>query len=148
MSRLFYDGIIGLVFLFVIVVFGLGLHRFNNCSLKDGQAFVQSKKHLAAMQARQHFFFRSSSSSSQICMCVCACVHAARHLVAPAGFANATVWVTLQQFAPHHLIFFLIFFFFFGGLDVLSLQWRRLLHMGSFHPAVVFITTAAFFFFL
>lgn len=26
------------------------------------------------------------------------------HLVAPASFANATVWVTLRQFAPHRLI--------------------------------------------
>lgn len=28
------------------------------------------------------------------------------HLVAPTGFAKATVWVTLRQFAPHLLFFF------------------------------------------
>ncbi|MEQ2243722.1 hypothetical protein ILYODFUR_009747 [Ilyodon furcidens] len=81
------------------------------------------------------------SSSSLRCMRVCVCVRA-RVSSAPAGFANATVWVTLQQFAPHLLIFF-------GGgsLNVIS-SVAASLHMGSFHPAVVFITAAAFLFVL
>lgn len=61
---------------------------------------------------------RSTFPLTQICVCVC--VHAPSdvhgegglsvlpcHLVAPTGFAKATVWVTLRQFAPHRLIFLL-----------------------------------------
>lgn len=56
------------------------------------------------------------------------------HLVAPSGSANATVWVTLRQFAPRRLIFL---------KNVLS-SLAASLHMGSLHPAVVFIITAVF----
>lgn len=60
---------------------------------------------------------RSTFPPSQICVCVHAPsdVHGGGgglsvlpcHLVAPTGFAKATVWVTLRQFAPHRLIFLL-----------------------------------------
>lgn len=56
-----------------------------------------------------------------------------RHLVAPTGSANATAWVTLRRFAPHRLIFL---------FSISSLA--ASLHMGSLHPAVVFIITAVF----
>lgn len=50
-------------------------------------------------------------------MCVCM----PRHLVAPAGFANATVWVTLQQFAPHLLVLVLKCYFFTGSASAYGL---------------------------
>lgn len=46
------------------------------------------------------------------------------HLVAPTGFANATVWVTLRQFAPHRLIFFFFSkkrYFFTGSVSAYGL---------------------------
>lgn len=88
----------------------------------NGQAFIQSRNIWHRDTERSH---------SDLCMCtpplmcmwwvgwlyVLPC-----HLVAPTGFANATVWVTLRQFAPHHLIFL-----FFTPLSKhLFLHWQHL----------------------
>lgn len=43
------------------------------------------------------------------------------HLVAPTGSANATVWVTLRQFAPHRFIFVSKCYFFTGSVSAYGL---------------------------
>lgn len=107
----------------------------------NGQAFIQSRNIWHRDTERSH---------SDLCMCtpplmcmwwvgwlyVLPC-----HLVAPTGFANATVWVTLRQFAPHCLIFL-----FFPPLGTFISSLAASPHMGSVHPAVVFIITAVFLF--
>lgn len=107
----------------VIVVFGLGLHQFNNCSLKDGQAFVQSKKHLAAMQAHRRFLLLLLSDA-----CVRVFVRVLerarhRHLVAPARLCQRNSVGDIAAVCTTSSHFFSLFF---GGLEMLSLHWRRL----------------------
>lgn len=99
-----------------------------------GRAFIQSKNIFQKDTDTPHY--PPPLSLTQICMCVCVLVCVSpqmcmwwvgymymppRHLVAPTGSANATVWVTLRQFAPHHLIFVPKCYFFTGSVSAYGL---------------------------
>lgn len=103
----------------------------------NSQAFVQSrKKHLTEILTFPPIALLCVCLPPLMCMWWAGCSYVPPcHLVAPTGSANATVWVTLRQFAPHRLVFL--------SRNVIS-SLAASLHMGSLHPAVVFIIYCCF----
>lgn len=128
--------------LYVNVAFGSGLHQFLLLFFLFLLKFQNNWSSVYTIQ--KHFSERYwhstlpppslTHSNMYVCVCVLVCVSPQmcmwwvgymymppRHLVAPTGSANATVWVTLRQFAPHHLIFVPKCYFFTGSVSAYGL---------------------------
>ena len=148
---LFFIFYVNVVFGATSVSFYLLTSEFQN----NGQAFVQSKKHLTT---EKKVIAPHLPSLRYVCVCRYVCVHAPVdvHVLGGAGggfMCRPVIWWHLQALpmqqcgwhcgSLHRIVSFS--FFFFSQKNVIS-SLAASLHMGSLHPAVVFIITAVLFF--